>query len=108
MSHEWFLFCMSSCFSTRCQNPYFNSSTLLPDVLVSSHKFFLKSVNGCYACSKYLVLVFRQVRCNTSIHVFVYELLTFLFLRFGAYLLRFTSVGEVYPCNLYYHLPGIQ
>jgi len=94
--------------SKSCQKPYFNSRTLLPDILVGNHKFFLKSVNGCYACSKYLVLIFRQVLCNTSINVLVFELLTFLFLRFGAYLLRFTSVREVYPHNLYFHFSGTQ
>jgi hypothetical protein len=46
--------------STSCQNPYFNSSTLLPRVLVGNYRFFFKSVNGCYACNKYSVSAFRQ------------------------------------------------
>jgi hypothetical protein len=40
-------------------------------------------------CHKYFGLVFRQVMCITSIHIFVLELPTFLFISFGVYFLGF-------------------
>ena len=75
---------------------------MLTDVLMDNRRFLLKSVNGCYACSKYSVSVFRQVVCITSVRVLVFELGTFLFIGFGACAVRFTSVGKfihvIYIC----------
>ena len=41
--------------------------------------------------------MFRHAMCIPSIHVFVVELLTFLFISFAVSLFRLTSVGAFYP-----------
>jgi hypothetical protein len=45
--------------------------------------------------------------CLTSIHIFVFELLTLFFTSVGVYFIRFTSVGEDFPRCLCFHFCAI-